>query len=64
MEGVENFATSLKKGEGKMTVEECKRRCVSDCKCVGIFYWEVESMCQDDSYDGPLSSVSDSSHVA
>lgn len=61
--GVENFLSTYGKG-GKMTVEECKRRCSLDCKCIGFMYWEVESKCWLAPMFGTLKSVSNSSHVA
>ncbi|KAI3991513.1 hypothetical protein MKX01_027466 [Papaver californicum] len=32
-------------GEGPMTVSECMKKCNDDCKCVGFFYRNRESMC-------------------
>lgn len=37
--GVEHFLnTYLDDGEGPMKVEECRKKCDGDCKCVGFFY--------------------------
>ncbi|KAM7498627.1 hypothetical protein LguiA_023041 [Lonicera macranthoides] len=37
--GVEHFLnTYLDDGKGPMKVEECRKKCDSDCKCVGFFY--------------------------
>ncbi|MCL7041281.1 hypothetical protein MKW94_009132 [Papaver nudicaule] len=36
---------SLSDGEGPMTVNECKKKCSDDCKCVGFFYRINGSMC-------------------
>ncbi|KAJ6800101.1 epidermis-specific secreted glycoprotein EP1-like [Iris pallida] len=61
--GVENFLTSYGKGTD-VNVEECKKRCSSDCKCLGFFYWELESKCWFAPLLGTLAKVSNSSHVA
>ncbi|GLJ14014.1 hypothetical protein SUGI_0224020 [Cryptomeria japonica] len=43
--GVEHFSKKYAAGIGKLTVVECKRRCLSDCKCAAFFYWQESSTC-------------------
>ncbi|GLJ14021.1 hypothetical protein SUGI_0224120 [Cryptomeria japonica] len=43
--GVEHFSNIYGTGIGKLTVVECKRRCLSDCKCAAFFYWQESSTC-------------------
>ncbi|XP_042466514.1 EP1-like glycoprotein 2 [Zingiber officinale] len=64
VEGVENFLSTYSNGEGKLKVEECRRRCSADCKCRGFLFWENESRCWLTPLLGTLSRVSNSSHVA
>lgn len=64
VEGVENFLSTYSEGEGKLKVEECRRRCSADCKCRGFLFWENESRCWLAPLLGTLSRVSNSSHVA
>ncbi|GLJ14010.1 hypothetical protein SUGI_0223980 [Cryptomeria japonica] len=43
--GVDHFSKKYAPGIGKLTVVECKRRCLSDCKCAAFFYWQESSTC-------------------
>ncbi|KAJ1687575.1 hypothetical protein LUZ63_018965 [Rhynchospora breviuscula] len=61
--GVENFVSTYTKGEGKVKMEECRRKCTMDCKCVGFLYWEKEGKCWLANFLGTLSKVDESSHV-
>ncbi|XP_020259496.1 epidermis-specific secreted glycoprotein EP1-like [Asparagus officinalis] len=64
VEGVDNFLSGYGEGEGRLKVEECRRRCDLDCECVGFLYWEKESKCWVAPWIGTLKSVADASHVA
>ncbi|XP_078164480.1 EP1-like glycoprotein 2 [Carex rostrata] len=61
--GVENFVSTYTKGEEKVKVEECRRKCRMDCKCLGFLYWERESKCWLTNVLGTLRKVDDLSHV-
>lgn len=43
--GVEHFMSPYMEGEGPMKVEECRRKCDKDCKCVGFIHKEDTSRC-------------------
>ncbi|XP_074357031.1 EP1-like glycoprotein 2 [Apium graveolens] len=62
--GVEHFTNGITSGSGPTTVGDCKKKCDSDCKCLGFFYREDTSMCLIAPALGALNKVSNSSHVA
>ncbi|XP_072998735.1 EP1-like glycoprotein 2 [Typha latifolia] len=62
--GVENFLSTYTKGEGKVGLEECKRRCSVQCTCVGVLYWEVEKRCWLATAFGTLRKVEKTGHAA
>ncbi|KAL8090815.1 hypothetical protein AgCh_040036 [Apium graveolens] len=62
--GVEHFTNGITSGSGPTTVADCKKKCDSDCKCLGFFYREDTSMCLIAPALGALNKVSNSSHVA
>ncbi|KAJ4820717.1 S-locus lectin protein kinase family protein [Rhynchospora pubera] len=61
--GAENYVSTYAKGEEKVKVEECRRKCTMDCKCVGFLYWEKEGKCWLTNVLGTLKKVDDLSHV-
>ncbi|CAA7402353.1 unnamed protein product [Spirodela intermedia] len=61
--GVENFLTKFVKGQ-TVKLDDCKKKCSADCKCLGFFFWEKESKCWLAPTLGTLNQVSNSSHVA
>jgi PAN-like domain len=61
--GVETFVSKYTKGEQKVKLEECRRRCSMDCNCLGFLYWEKERKCWLTDVLGTLMKVDDLSHV-
>eukprot|EP00262_Sarcandra_glabra_P014532 TRINITY_DN4271_c1_g1_i1.p1 TRINITY_DN4271_c1_g1~~TRINITY_DN4271_c1_g1_i1.p1 ORF type:complete len:456 (-),score=18.20 TRINITY_DN4271_c1_g1_i1:263-1630(-) len=61
--GVQNFLSLYSEGKGPMSVDECKKRCSGDCKCVGVFYKEESSMCLTVPILDTLIKESNTSHV-
>ncbi|KAK3220260.1 hypothetical protein Dsin_014230 [Dipteronia sinensis] len=38
LEGVDQFMSKYTRGNGTVKVEDCGKKCTSDCKCMGYFY--------------------------
>ncbi|KAJ0977357.1 hypothetical protein J5N97_012831 [Dioscorea zingiberensis] len=64
VEGVENYLSEYSEGEGRVGIEECKRRCSKDCKCEGFLFWEETSQCWLAQAIGTLAKVSKATHHA
>uniref|UniRef100_A0A0D6R4V4 Bulb-type lectin domain-containing protein n=1 Tax=Araucaria cunninghamii TaxID=56994 RepID=A0A0D6R4V4_ARACU len=43
--GAEHFSSKYAAAIGNVKMEECRRRCLGDCKCAAFFYWEESSKC-------------------
>ncbi|KAL1805681.1 hypothetical protein ACET3Z_028749 [Daucus carota] len=62
--GVEHFTNGVTSGTPRSTLADCRKKCDSDCKCVGFFYREESSTCLLASVLGALNQVANASHVA
>ncbi|KAK1302278.1 Epidermis-specific secreted glycoprotein EP1 [Acorus calamus] len=62
--GAEHFSSRYNEGLGPMMLAECKKRCSTNCGCVGFFYREESSNCLTVPVLGTISSVSNTSHLA
>lgn len=62
--GAEHFTTGVTDGSGPTKLADCRKKCDSDCKCLGFFYREESSKCLVAPDLGALNKVSNSSHVA
>ncbi|MCL7043738.1 hypothetical protein MKW94_017542 [Papaver nudicaule] len=45
VDGVDHFLDTNNDGQGPMKIDECRRKCSSDCKCMAFFYRKDISMC-------------------
>ncbi|OVA15168.1 Bulb-type lectin domain [Macleaya cordata] len=45
LEGVDHFLNTNFQGEGPMKIDECRKKCTKDCKCMAFFYRKDTSMC-------------------
>eukprot|EP01018_Ginkgo_biloba_P037163 Gb_07970 [translate_table: standard] len=45
--GAEHYSNKYIAGKGSLTIglEECRKRCLSDCSCAAFFYWKESSTC-------------------
>ncbi|XP_057838556.2 EP1-like glycoprotein 2 [Cryptomeria japonica] len=62
--GAEHFSSKYVAGIEKINVVECKRRCLSDCKCAAFFYWQESSKCFLTQTVDTLQQSSNSTHLA
>ncbi|KAK3198667.1 hypothetical protein Dsin_022082 [Dipteronia sinensis] len=63
VEGVDHYMSKYTRGSGPVKVEDCGKKCTSDCKCFGYFYKEDTSRCWL-AYDlMTLTKVSNSTHL-
>ncbi|KAK1351324.1 hypothetical protein POM88_054456 [Heracleum sosnowskyi] len=62
--GVEHFTNGVTSGSGPTIVGDCRKKCDSDCECLGFFYREESSMCLLAPALGTLNKVDNQSHVA
>lgn len=62
--GIEHFTNSVTSGTPRSTLGHCRKKCDSDCKCLGFFYREESSTCLLAPFLGALNQVSNTSHVA
>lgn len=62
IEGAEHFLEQYVEGEGPIKVEECRKKCSRDCKCVGFSYNKESSKCRLLPVLDTLTKVSQSSH--
>ncbi|XAR56469.1 hypothetical protein NMG60_11036974 [Bertholletia excelsa] len=64
LEGVDHFMSTYTRGSGPIKDGDCRKKCSSDCKCLGYFYHQLSSRCWM-AYDlMTLSRVSNSTHLA
>ncbi|GAB2284392.1 hypothetical protein Dimus_018846 [Dionaea muscipula] len=45
LQGVDHFLSKYAKGDGPIKDVDCGNKCTKDCKCLGYFYHEEDSMC-------------------
>ncbi|KAJ4726441.1 Epidermis-specific secreted glycoprotein EP1 [Melia azedarach] len=45
VDGVDHFTSKYTRGTGPIKVEDCGKKCTSDCKCLGYFYHQETSRC-------------------
>ncbi|KAI9186358.1 hypothetical protein LWI28_016512 [Acer negundo] len=63
VEGVDHYMSKYTRGSGPAKVEDCGKKCTSDCKCLGYFYNQDTSRCWI-AYDlMTLTKVSNSTHL-
>ncbi|TXG66742.1 hypothetical protein EZV62_008017 [Acer yangbiense] len=63
VEGVDHYMSKFTRGSGPVKVEDCGKKCTTDCKCLGYFYNQDTSRCWI-AYDlMTLTKVSDSTHL-
>ncbi|KAK2651818.1 hypothetical protein Ddye_011674 [Dipteronia dyeriana] len=43
LEGVDHFVSKCTRGNGTVKLEDCAKKCTSDCKCLGYFYYQETS---------------------
>ncbi|KAF6144906.1 hypothetical protein GIB67_020051 [Kingdonia uniflora] len=65
IEGVDHFSSAyVYTGNDPITVDNCREKCTSDCKCKGFFYTKDDSKCLITHQLNTLTKVSNSTHVA
>ncbi|KAH7544017.1 hypothetical protein JRO89_XS15G0086800 [Xanthoceras sorbifolium] len=63
VEGIDHYMSKYNRGSGPVKVDDCAKKCTSDCKCMGYFYNQDTSRCWI-AYDlMTLTKVSNSTHV-
>ncbi|XP_047335239.1 epidermis-specific secreted glycoprotein EP1-like [Impatiens glandulifera] len=62
LEGVEHFVSQFTRGSS-VNEMDCGKKCTSDCKCLGYFYYRESSRCWNVFDIKTLKKVSNSSHV-
>ncbi|KAI9185153.1 hypothetical protein LWI28_004738 [Acer negundo] len=63
VEGVDHYMSKYNRGSGPVKVDDCGKKCTSDCKCLGYFYNQDTSRCWI-TYDlMTLNKVSNSTHL-
>ncbi|KAI3908986.1 hypothetical protein MKW92_036297 [Papaver armeniacum] len=45
VDGVDHFLDTNNEGKGPMKIDECRKKCSNDCKCMAFFYRKDSSMC-------------------
>ncbi|KAK3198659.1 hypothetical protein Dsin_022074 [Dipteronia sinensis] len=45
VEGVDHYMSKYTRGSGPVKVDDCGKKCTSDCKCLGYFYNQDTSRC-------------------
>ncbi|CAA7402354.1 unnamed protein product [Spirodela intermedia] len=63
VDGVENFLARYTTALNATGVDDCRRRCSADCKCLGFLFWEEASKCWLAPVLGTLDKVSNPKHV-
>ncbi|OVA15171.1 Bulb-type lectin domain [Macleaya cordata] len=64
IEGVEHFLNTYDSGERPVKIEECRKKCSNDCKCVAFFYRRNTESCLLASQLNTLIKNDDSEQVA
>ncbi|KAK1382176.1 epidermis-specific secreted glycoprotein EP1-like [Heracleum sosnowskyi] len=64
VDGVEHFTNGVTSGTARTTLDDCRKKCDSDCKCLGFFYRQESSTCLIATALGALNKLPNSSHVA
>lgn len=62
VEGVDHFLNKYNSGIGPIKVDECGKKCTTDCKCLGYFYNQDTSRCWIAYELKTLTKVSNSTH--